>query len=420
MNGLKAGLVALLRVGVCMVCMYGWNVMAATTVTVAVYPELDRAIKDSMPAWKKLHPDMEVKLVVLSHEDHHTAMTTALATGSNVPDVMALDVDFIGRSAESNGLEDLSKPPYSALQYQTLFAKYAVAQAMRSNNGLAALPVDLGPGTLFYRKDLMDKAGISESDLTKSWESYIDAGKKLRTGTGAYLLPNAKDLEAIYIRSGLKDGEGIYFDKNGKSEVNTPRFEKAFQLAKAARDAGIDAKVKSWSNEWSEGFKRNRIASQMTGAWLAGHLKTWLAPDTKGLWRSANLPAGAYGSYGGTFYAIPKKAVNKTGAWEFLKFVTMNKDVQISNFRSIDAIPALVAAQDDPFSDQPIEFLGGQKARQLWRDIARHTPAIAVDRFDSVAAEVIDSELENVLEQGKDIKQALADAKAMLDRRVRR
>ena len=85
-----------------------------------------------------------------------------------------------------------------------------------------------------------------------------------------------------------------------------------------------------------------------------------------------------------------------------------------------DAFPALIAAQKDTFIDEPIEFLGGQKARQLWREIASKTPAITVDKFDSVAGEVVNAELENVLENGKDIKAALADAKAMIDKRVRR
>jgi multiple sugar transport system substrate-binding protein len=28
------------------------------------------------------------------------------------------------------------------------------------------------------------------------------------------------------------------------------------------------------------------------GRWLLGHLKNWLAPDSRGLWRSALLPGG--------------------------------------------------------------------------------------------------------------------------------
>src|SRR5688572_17540282 len=72
----------------------GW---AATTLTVASFPSFDESIKLAIPLYKKLHPDVEIKLVSLAYPDHHTAMTTALATGSNLPDVMGLEINYIGK-----------------------------------------------------------------------------------------------------------------------------------------------------------------------------------------------------------------------------------------------------------------------------------------------------------------------------------
>jgi multiple sugar transport system substrate-binding protein len=393
---------------------------ATTTITVASFPDLDRGVKAAIPLYKKLHPEIEIKLASLAYPDHHTAMTTALATGANLPDVMAVDNDFIGRFAESGGLEDLSKAPYNAMQYRSKVSKFSYPQAMSGTGALNAMPVDIGPGAMFYRKDLTDKAGVTEADLTKSWESYIEAGKKVKAATGAYMLGNAVDIKDIYIRSGLKDGEGVYFDKKGQPLVNSARFAKAFELAKAARTAGIDGKIGAWSNEWTEGFKRDKIASQMMGAWLAGHLNNWLATESKGKWRSAQLPNGAFGYWGGSFYAIPKKAANKKAAWDFIQFLTLNKQMQIEAFRTVDAFPSLIEAQNDDFIHQPIEYLGGQKARELWKVAADKIQAIAVDKYDPVAREIVNAELDKVLEQNKDIKTALADAQEAIKKRVRR
>jgi multiple sugar transport system substrate-binding protein len=390
------------------------------TLTVTSFPDLDRGIKLAIPLYQKLHPDVEIKLTSLAFGDHHTAMTTMLATGANVPDVMAMEVGFIGKFAESNGLEDLAKAPYNAGQLRDKLTRYAYPLATSAQGAQVGLPVDLGAGALFYRKDLLDKAGVTEADLTGSWESFIEAGKKVKATSGAYLLANAVDLKDIYIRASLKDGEGIYFDAKGKPLVTTPRFEKAFALAKAARTAGIDGKINAWTNEWSEGFKRDKIAAQMMGCWLAGHLKNWLAPESAGKWRSAQLPGGAYASWGGSFYGIPKKAQNKAAAWDFIKFLSTSREMQVEAFRGYDAFPALVEALDDPFVDQPIEYLGGQKARQLWKVAASKVAAYDVDKFDAVAGDVVNAELEKVLEHNKDIKAALNDAQAQLLRRVRR
>ena len=391
-----------------------------STLTVATFPDLDRSAKAASAAWTKRYPNIALKIVSLQYADHHTAMTTALATGSGLPDVMALDFRFIGKFAGSGGLEDLAQPPFNALALRDQFVRYTFPQATTAKGGLAAMPTDIGPGTLLYRKDIADKAGVSEADLTRSWDSYLASGKKIRAATGAYLMADAADLRDILLRSGLKDGEGIYFDTAGKVLVDSPRFVQAFELGRAARVAGLDARVAAWSNDWAAGFKQGRIASQMMGAWLTGHLRNWLAPDTTGLWRSAVLPGGLAASYGGSFYAIPKKAANKQAAWDFIRLLTADKAMQVNSLRVLDTFPALIAAQQDPIMDEPIAFLGGQKARLLWRVIAAKVPPVPVNKYDAMATDVIRDEFEKVLAEGKAIPVALADAKSLIERRSRR
>ncbi|MEK8032989.1 extracellular solute-binding protein [Ideonella sp. DXS29W] len=398
----------------------GAAIAQKTTLTVATFPDLDRASKAAVESFQQQYPKVELKIVSLQYGDHHTAMTTALATGSGLPDVMAVDFRFIGKFAESGGLEDLNAAPYNAQTLRDKFVKYTFAQATGSKGNLAAMPADIGPGTLLYRKDLAEKAGVTEADLTKSWESFIEAGRKIKAKTGAYLLADAADIRDIVLRTGLKDGEGLYFDAQGKPLVDGPRFVRAFELGRAARQAGLDAKVQPWTNDWSAGFKQGRIASQMMGAWLTGHLKNWLAPDTKGLWRSAVLPGGQAGSYGGSFYSIPKKAVHKAEAWDFIRFMTTNKTIQLNSLKVLDTFPALIEAQNDAVMDEPIAFLGGQQARKLWREIAAQVPATPVTKYDAMATDVIRDEFEKVVAEGKAIPAALADAKALIERRARR
>lgn len=390
------------------------------TLTVAAFPDFDRAAKAAAPRWSKLNPHIEIKVVSLQYADHHAAMASALATGSGLPDVMAVDFRFIGKFAEAGGLDDLLQPPYNAGPLREKFVRYAAAQGTNSRGEFVAMPADIGPGTLLYRKDLLEKAGVSEAQLTQSWDSYIAAGKQIKARTGAFLLADAADIRDIVLRTGLQEGEGLYFDRNGRVLVDSPRFVRAFELGRAARQAGLDAKAVAWTNEWAAGFKQNRIATQMMGAWLAGHLKNWLAPEAAGQWRSANLPGGVHGSYGGSFYAIAKKARNKVEAWRFIQFMTLDRETQLDSLRVLDAFPALAEAHGAPVMDEPLPYLGGQKARLLWRDIAAKVPPIPVNKHDAMATDVIRDEFENVATHGKDIAKALADARALIERRARR
>ncbi len=408
--------IALAAAGLCALAAHA----ATTTITVATFPDLDRAAKAALPRWRALHPDVDVKIVSRQYADHHTAMTTSLATGSYLPDVMAVDFRFIGKFAESGGFEDLGKPPYDGAALRDRFVPYTIAQATNHAGELSALPADIGPGTLLYRTDLLAKAGLAEPDLTASWESFIAAGVKLKRATGAYLLADSQDICDIVLRSGVPAGEGLFFDRRGKVLVDSPRFVRAFELGRAAHRAGIDAGATIWTNEWVAGFRSDKIAGAMMGAWLAGHLKNWLAPDTAGKWRSTVLPAGAVASYGGSFYAIPKHSDHKALAWEFVKFMTADRDTQLASLRALDTFPALIDAQRDPVIDEPMPFLGGQKARALWRDIAARVPAIPVDKYDSMATDVVRAEYENVVKHGKDIHEALADAKSLIEHRARR
>jgi multiple sugar transport system substrate-binding protein len=408
--------------GLCLLALAVGPAQAQQVLTVAAFPAVDEIVRAAIPAWQTLHPTVQIKVVSRQFADHHTAMTTALSTAVKVPDVMALEVGYVGRFAQGGGLDDLSQPPYEIGRIAARYVPYALAQATSRKGAVVAAPTDIGPGTLLYRSDLLARAGVSEAELTRSWDGYVATGLKIKAATGAYLMAHARDMKDIVIRTGIQPGEGLYFDKQSQVLVTSPRFVRAFELARQVRQNKLDARVGAWSTEWSEGFKRGTIATQMSGAWLAGHMNNWLAPDTKGLWRAAQLPEGAYAAYGGTFFAIPRgvPAAHKPLAWRFIRLMTLDPALQLAAFKSQDAFPALLQVFDDPFFEQPIAFLGGQNARTGWRDAARRITAVEVHKQDAFASEVIDTELDKVLDRGKQIPVALADAQRLLQQRAHR
>jgi len=392
-----------------------------TVLTVAAYPAVDDIVKSSLAEWSKKNPNVEVRVVGREYADHHTAMTTALAASSGLPDVMTIEYGYLGRFSRSGGLENLASAPYNAGSLEKRFVPFAWVQAQDEKHGQTALPTDLGPGALFYRNDILAKAGVKPEQLTGSWEGFIAAGKQIKSKTGVSLIAHVRDIKDIVIRTGVPSGEGIYYNARGESVVGTsPRFKRAFTLAKAARDNDLDAKINAWSNDWGEALKRGTIGVQMMGAWLGGHLQNWLAPETAGLWRSTALPEGAATSWGGTFYAIPKNAQNKAMAWDLIQHLTLNKAQQQQAFEKYNAFPALIEAQSGPFFDQPIAFLGNQKARTDWRDTAMKIQPTRVFRNDPIAEEIVNAELDLVLTRGKAVDKAIADAHRMIQRRAQR
>jgi len=390
--------------------------------TVAVFPLLDEIVKTALPLWRQRHPDVALRLVIRQHGDHHTAMTTALSTAVGLPDVLALESGFVGRFTQGGGLEDLTQPPYGIGHFRDRYVPYAYDQAMLRSGAVMAAPADIAPAAMLYRHDLVTRAGVDPAELTGSWDSYVQAGLRIRAATGAHLVSHVQTLKDMAIRTGIRPGDGLYFDAESRPLVTEPRFHRAFELALRVRQEGLDARVGAWTNEWTEGLRRGTLATEMSGAWLVGQLSQTAAPKTAGLWRAAQLPNGLFAPYGGAFYALPRRAApaRRALAWDFVQLMTLTAEVQASAFRRFDAFPALRATHQDDFFNEPLPFLGGQRARLLWREAAGRIQATPVHKQNSFADEVVATELDQVLDRGKSIAQALGDAQRLLQRRAKR
>ena len=390
-----------------------------TTITVSVYPDLDSVIKAILPAFNALNPDIEVVLDVAGYGDHHTKLLTQLAGGKGVPDVTALEIGYISQFAAKGGLVDIGQSPYNAKMYENLFVPYAWFQSNTADGRLIALPSDIAPATMFWRRDVFADRGVSIDNI-KTWDDYIEAGKKFTydaDGDGKvdhWLLANVADLAMI-----LWGGHTYFFDEQGNCVVDNERFVKAFTIAKKIRDAGMDAQIGAWTNEWYEAFKQGTVATEINGVWMLGHFKNWIAPDTTGKWGAAQLPEGIFTHRGGTWYAIPQASEHKEEAWKLIKFLTTNYATQLRAFEVTGAFPAVKDVWEDPIFEEPVTFLNDQKARLLWKEVVSHIVGVPTNTNDALAFEIVNDALSQVLNEGCPINEALFEAKKLIEQRTR-
>lgn len=382
------------------------------------FPDFDSSLKVLLPEFEKEN-GIKVDYLMNNHGDHHTKLTTNLATGSGAGDVIVVDVEKIGPFVASGGLVNLSEQ-YGADKYQERFAPYAWTQGKGADGDVYGMPVDLGPGVMYYRSDVFEKAGLDVNQAIKDWDSYIKAGEELKK-QDVYLIASAADVAQAIIFTTVPEGEGLYFDADGNPVVTSERFVHAFEVAKEIRDKGLDARILAWSNEWYEGFRNGTFATQLSGAWLLGHLNNWIAPETSGKWAVSNLPDGIYGSWGGSFLSIPTQSKHQDEAWKLIEYMTTRRDIQLKHFETIAAFPANTTTYDDDLFQEEVEFLGGQQARLLFAEVAENIKPVAPAKGDHVARSIIlENALMEVLDEGKDIRTALKEAERMIKRRTRR
>ncbi|MCX6130409.1 MAG: extracellular solute-binding protein, partial [Proteobacteria bacterium] len=164
--------------------------------------------------------------------------------------------------------------------------------------------------------------------------------------------------------------------------------------------------------------REGKVATQLSGAWLLGHLKNWIAPKSSGLWGVTYLPNGIYGSWGGSFLTIPKQSKNPAEAWRVIQYL-VKADTQLKGLKNIAAFPANITTYNDKAFQEPIEYLKGQKARLLFAEVAKKIKATQPAKGDQIALSIYQNALEEVLMQGKDIQETLSQADQLLSRRTR-
>ncbi|MEX1057626.1 MAG: extracellular solute-binding protein [Natronospirillum sp.] len=379
------------------------------------FPDYDSQLNAISPAFED-QTGIAVEMLMNEHGGHHDRIATTLATGSGLGDVVLIDVGFVGSYVGGGGFIDLTDrfAPHAAN-----YPGYAVAQGQGPDGKQYAVPVDLGPGVMYFRRDYMEDMGYDLDTVMSDWDTYLQYGRDLKAHHGVLLIGNAADIAQAYINFNVEPGNGLYFDVNGDPLVTNDRFVRAFELAKTVRDENLDGNISAWSEDWYQGFQEGNFATQMSGAWLLGHLQNWMAPDTAGNWGVSELPSGMYGTWGGSFLSIPTQSSNVDEAWALIEYM-ISEDTQLAGFNNIAAFPAHTGTYDDAIFDQPVDFLRGQKARAMWADIAENITPVQPHKGDQIAESlVIQTALESVLNDGAGIEQALRDAENQIRRRVR-
>ena len=277
------------------------------------------------------------------------------------------------------------------------------------------MPVDVAPMVLFYREGIVQEAGVDPAVLSNlnSWEEYIEVGRQLTRDldndgkADRYAMPHASDVAL----APLNGGKAGWFDAAGTPFQPEARFLRSLDLVKKVRDSGIDADLGAWSGPWVESFSNGTVASIAIGAWFGGALRTWIAPDVTD-WRVAPLPGNELSSFGGTYLSIPNTVQEDrlAAAWEVLKYLTSSPDAQLTTFRTIDAFPAVESLYDNAIIDEPVEYFGNQKVRQLFAEIARNIPDNMVHEYDALAGSIWGNSITEVIVGGLSIDEAYKQA----------
>ncbi len=309
---------------------------------------------------------------------YNTQLTQKIAAGGDAGDIVAIEegqvVNFLQSADKFVNFQDHGS---NDQKDQWLDWKYAQATTADGSDTIG-LGTDVGGLAMCYRRDLFEQAGLPTdrdevSALWPTWDDFIATGQQFQDGIGDDSVHFMDSATNTYNAILMQSGDHTYFDTSDQLVIDSnPAVKTAWDTSVAMVDAGISAKLKSFSNEWNAGFKNGAFATVACPAWMTGYIKEQSGEANAGKWDIASVPGGG-GNWGGSFLAVPTTSKNQDLAIELAFFLT-NADGQLSAFQAVGNLPsnptlydqpALKDAVNDYFNNAPVGQIFVAGARNL-------------------------------------------------------
>ena len=278
-----------------------------------------------------------VKMVqVPGSETDIAKLTTAVRSGTG-PDVYMLDRFTVAERAAAGVLTDLSS--FGASSLASNYVSFAWAEANFKGKPYA-LPFDTDTRALYYRKDLLQAAGVDISALDPSkGPPTIDmirtmANKVNHKTNGAYdvigFIPWIN--QGWHYTWGFAYGGSFFNSSTCKVTPDDPKIVQAFtdMFQNWSKALGVDA-VQTFISSYAppnqptqqDPFLTGHLGFVVTGDWVLGQIATYVPNLNYGV---TYIPVPHAGDQpatwaGGWSMVIPKGAKNASGGYEFMKYI---------------------------------------------------------------------------------------------------
>ncbi|MEU9420398.1 sugar ABC transporter substrate-binding protein [Streptomyces sp. NPDC048272] len=303
--------------------------------------------QQTVDAFNKTHPNIRVAFSAIPGGPDGAAKLANAVKGGNAPDIATMDYSALPEFASGGNLEDLTGT--SGKLVGEKFPE-AVQSLVTLGGKTWAVPFDVTPLELFYRKDIFEKHGVT---VPKTWDEYKAAAEKINRADPSVRITNFGGgdpavLAGLAWQAGAK-WYGVEGDR-WKVAINGPASKKVAEYWNGLMASGLASKTPLWGEGEAKERSSGQVATIVGAAWTAG---TLLAnyPDLKGKWGVAPLPTWdgtpATGMYGGTSYIVPKGSKQTKAAAEFITWVTTEPEAIKARLSSLKAPSSALPANPE-------------------------------------------------------------------------
>jgi multiple sugar transport system substrate-binding protein len=255
----------------------------------------DPVIKTAIKRWNSSNPNIQVNFQTFPFEDYTgTKLTTAFAADKG-PDIF-----WISPGAFLNYVNNGAAEPVDDIVDKSAFSEAAVS-AVSVDGKMYSLPFEQEPVALYYRRDILDKAGIAPPE---TWDDLTAAAQELSGGKqkGIFIevAPGPYQNFTWYPFLWSAGGEVVSEDSES-SALRTPEAASAFELWGTLVREGYAPGKTAETTTVIDPLARGETAMQVCGFWAIAQLEANFKDADVGITRlpipEGGQPVTVYGGW---------------------------------------------------------------------------------------------------------------------------
>jgi multiple sugar transport system substrate-binding protein len=308
--------------GLCLAVLTGAAVAGSVRIIVPDYSaRTGPYFAEAERTFEAANPDIDVQIEVVPREELKRKLTTSMGEGAN-PDLAIISQRWLVDFVKLDAVEPLDG--FISDDFKGRFIAPFLSAGMMDGK-IQGLPFTASVSALYYNKDLLGRAGLTEPP--KTWDELKVAAEKVSSlgkGLYGYGLPG-KGVEADVSYYYVMWGQGVeVIDENGRSGLASDGAIAAAKFCKDLIDKGAtQPAVTAFPREGVENlFKEGKLGMVIATPLFSKQIRAEGRGLNYGVAAIPTGPTGARGTYGETDLAIMfKSSKSKDEAWKFLDYL---------------------------------------------------------------------------------------------------
>jgi multiple sugar transport system substrate-binding protein len=305
---------------------------------------------------------IDVKVQLVGWDVQFDRIRNAAVSGEG-PDVTQAGTTQVPFFAALDGFEDISN------RVDEIGGEDAYAEGIwqttqvQGRDGTFAVPWFTEARAVYYRKDLLEKAGVDPETAFTDWGAFRATLQKLKDSgavdneeTYAFGTPGKQAFDLVHhVMPFVWDAGGAELNQDATtSTIASRQAQEGVRFVADLLPAGLydPTALEKDGTQVEESFKGGRLAVWIGGPWVLATVgreedEAWV-PEARNNVGVAPMPAGpsgeAYTFVGGSNLMMFKSSEHKDEAWQLMEFLSQNK-TQTAYADLMGMFPARLAPQ---------------------------------------------------------------------------